>query len=112
MKNRAIVLMLFYLLGIILILSVYGLELNNNLALWTCLFMTFIYINRISLNFIKKRSKLEKIIYITEACFVVYVIFLFVYGDCYFTLYRLLAIPSLMLGAYQSFMLEKVKKEK
>lgn len=104
--------MSFYLLGLILILSVYGLELNNNLALWTCLFMTFIYINRISLNFIKKRSKVEKIIYITEACFVVYVIFLFVYGDRYFTLYRLLAIPSLMLGTYQSFMLEKVKKEK
>src|SRR5690554_8230539 len=111
MKNRAIILMLFYLLGIILILSVYGLELNNNLALWTCLFMTFIYINRISLNFIKKRSKVEKIIYITEACFVVYVIFLFVYGNTYFIQYKLLIIPSLVLGAYQSFMLEKVQKQ-
>jgi len=106
--------MSFYLLGLILILSVYGLELNDNLALWTCLFLTFIYINRITLSFniTKKRNKIEKIIYITEACFVVYVIFLFVYGDRYFTLYRLLAIPSLMLGIYQSFMLEKVKKEK
>lgn len=114
MKNRAIILMSFYLLGLILILSVYGLELNDNLALWTCLFLTFIYINRITLSFniTKKRNKIEKIIYITEACFVVYVIFLFVYGDRYFTLYRLLAIPSLMLGIYQSFMLEKVKKEK
>src|SRR5690554_3831691 len=112
MKKNTLLLAIFYILAMTLIILIYWLDLNYDLVLYTCLFMTFIYINRISLNFIKKRSKVEKIIYITEACFVIYVIFLFVYGDRYFTLYRLLAIPSLMLGIYQSFMLEKVKKEK
>src|SRR5690554_8235925 len=90
MKDKAIVLMLLYLLGIISFLSIAYLELYNDLTSYTCLFVIFILINRVSLSFIKKRSKLEKIIYITEACFVVYLIFLFVYGNTYFIQYKLL----------------------
>src|SRR5690554_1800918 len=111
MKDKAIVLMLLYLLGIISFLSIAYLKLYNDLTSYTCLFVIFILINKISLNFIKKRSKLEKIIYITEACFVVYLIFLFAYGNTYFIQYKLLIIPSFVLGAYQSFMLEKVQKQ-
>lgn len=111
MKDKAIILMLLYLLGIISILSISYLELFNDLTSYTCLFIIFILINRVSLSFNKTRSKLEKIIYITEACFVVYLVLLFVCGNTYFIQYKLLIIPSFVLGIYQSFMLKKVQKQ-
>lgn len=84
--------------------------LYNNLIMWTCLFTIAVLINRISLDFSKMRET-EKIIYLTEACFVIYIIFLLVWGNTYFTLYKLLIIPSVILSIYYVFKFKRVQKQ-
>jgi|GEM_PF-6198165 len=110
MKNKALTLTILYFIGFILIVILSCMALYNNLIMWTCLFTIAVLINRISLDFSKMRET-EKIIYLTEACFVIYIIFLLVWGNTYFTLYKLLIIPSVILSIYYVFKFKRVQKQ-
>lgn len=111
MKNKALTLTVFYLIGLVLLLILSFMDLYNNPLLWTCLFTVAVLINRISLNF-SKIKETKKFIYLTEACFIVYTILLFVWGNTNFTLYKLLIIPSVILSSYYVFKFKRVQKNK
>lgn len=111
MKNKGLLLVVFYWIGIILTSIICYKNLYNDLILWTSLFIITLIINRISLDFSKIKIS-ERTIFLTEACFCIYLILILVWGNTHFTLYKLLIVPSVILSIYHVFRLKRIKKNK
>ena len=109
MNWKTIALIGLYTIGMLGFALMYLLEKENSSLYHSILFAIVVCINRLSVEFHTHKEKVMKFIYISELCFAIYMFFIFFYGDQYFTLYKLLIVPSVVLSILQIFLLKRLK---
>ena len=112
-KLKYIILIVLYLLIASYVSTMYCLNLDNNIVIYSVFFLLLIVLNRLIYMFDKKNvSKLRKyILYISEALFFLYLLLIFFYGAEYLVRYKILIIPSILLGVFQTIKLKRQKNE-
>jgi len=111
MKNK-LTLVYLYLFASAYLIIMYLTNTDMNILVYSLLFLIVILINRVSLQFLNKKSLFINYLYATEIFFLLYLVLILFYKEEYFIRYKLLIIPSIILSAFQviGFKIVKVKK--
>lgn len=101
--------LLLYIIGISTYIGIFLFKYDNNILLYTSIFLVFIIINRLGFYTYANKKLIKNYLYFTEFCFLLYVIFVFIFGPEYFLRYKILVIPCLVLMHVQLFILPEHK---
>ena len=96
-------------IGTIWILAMYIGNNDNNIIFYSVLFLLVIIINRVK-NLLCDQSISSIYLYLSEFCFVTYVILNIINTEHFFGVSKLLLIPSMVIAVIQMFKL--IRKEK
>ncbi|SFN65055.1 hypothetical protein SAMN04487989_102236 [Bizionia echini] len=101
---------LLYIIGIGIYIGAFLLDYQNNINLYTGMFFIFVIFNRLAFHSFANKKRLKYYLYLTELCFLVYLLFLYIYDFEYFIRYKILAIPAIILVHVQLFFYQKMKQ--
>lgn len=107
-KPKALLLAVLYLLGAGAIVVMYLYDFADHSAFNIGLFLLVIGINRLAYSFQRHKGKVRNFLYFTEACFILFLILILLLGEQYFTQYKLLWVPAIILSIIQVFGLKRM----
>ena len=108
-KSKALLMIFMYVIATIGILRITVDNHADSILFHSIVFMIVLIINRLSNGFLMNHEKMKKYMYVSETCFVLYILFVFISGSENFLLYKLFIIPSILLSIYQSFRMKRIK---
>ena len=107
--KKARILIILYFIAVLGIISIYLFEQEHTILFHTLLFVIVLFINRLSVDFYIHKEQMMNYIYFTELCFLIYLFCVFFYENNYFTMYKLLIVPSIVLSIVQLFKSKQIK---
>jgi hypothetical protein len=102
-KKELILLLVLYFLFSIGISLVYYFGLDNDLLLFSTLFLSIILVNIQSLRVFNPNKKKLKFILFSLLPFVIYFLFLIIYNEKYFIRYKVLIVVPFLFSLFQIF---------
>lgn len=104
-------LFLLYFFGTGMYIGKYLYGYEKSIVLHTSMFFIFVILNRLAFHFLKIKKGICKYLYVTEVCFLLYLLCVYIYGSDYFIQYQILVIPSLILAHVQLFFTKRIQNK-
>lgn len=109
-KLNRFIFIIMQLTWIISFLIMYQYNYTNNIFFNSFIFVLIVITNRFTNKISQHNNKFMKYIYITEFCFIIYLGLVIYMGHDYFTQYKILIVPALLLNIVQIFRLLLFKR--
>lgn len=106
MSKKGSLLVYLYFINTLTLLGIYMFNYTESIFVNSIFFLLVILLNRV-LEDNQSNNSIKKLLYVSEICFVIFVIFIMIFKEVYFTQYKLLILPSILLSLLLSFKLKK-----
>ncbi len=108
-KLISIILFLLYIIGTGIYIGKYLFGYENSIILHTSTFFIFVILIWLAFHLLKIKNGIRHYLYVTEVCFLFFLICIYIYDADYFVRYQILVIPSIILAHVQLFFTKRIQ---
>ncbi|CEN52459.1 membrane hypothetical protein [Capnocytophaga canis] len=106
-SKKSQLLIYLYFINTAILLGIYLFDYESSIFIHFIQFLLLILLNRVLNNF-QENSKYDSLMYISEVFFIIFIMFIIIFKNEYFSFYKLFLVPSFFTSIVLSMNIKKL----